>query len=251
MKSLWLVSLLFLLAAGCVSIKPKGLIRDEIGTRDTGHGTRDSIGMRDAGRGKVSGHGTDSGRGTDFITRSMSGVTLYKATLDIRKHHLTGLLVIKRMDTDSSPGNAAIATSPVYRIVFANEIGMTYFDLELKSDSFKVISCFESLNKKALMKIFETDVRLLTGMYKSDSEALYIQSGTGNRVVSTKAGKYSIWQTFAPAGDTLYATNGKSNMADPTIISYSKYADGLPARIQIENPFIGMTLLIRLLDRKL
>ena len=238
MKSLWLVSILLLLAAGCVSIKPKGLTRDAGRGTDSGRGTRNSIGTRDAGR------------GTHFITRSMSGVMLYKATLDIRKHHLTGLLVIKRMDSATSPGNTPVETSPVYRIVFANEIGMTFFDLELKADSFKVISCFESLNKKALMKIFETDFRLLTGMYKSETEASYIQSGTGNRVVSTKAGKYSIWQTYAPAGDTLYATNGKSNMADPAIITYSKYADGFPVQIQIENPFIGMTLLIRLLDRK-
>ena len=138
----------------------------------------------------------------------------------------------------------------IYRIVFANEIGMTFFDLELKSDSFKVISCFESLNKKALMKILETDFRLYTGLDPVKKESFYRQSGTNKLVISARAGKYKIWQIYSPSGDTLHQTSAKSTIADPVNISYLKYGDGFPVKITIENPFIGMKWTLRLLDRK-
>ncbi len=223
MRSLWLISILLILAAGCVSIKPKGLTRIETGTRDTGHGTESS---------------------------HLSRFTLYKATLDIRKHHLTGLLVVKRMDSATSAVNAAPASYPVYRIVFANEIGMTFFDFELRQDCFKVISCFESLNKNALIKIFETDFRLLTGIDSLQKVNYYLQPERNMRVISAKAGSYKIWQTYSQPGDTLHQTAGKSNIADPVIISFLKYADGFPSKITVENPFIGMKLSLRLLDRR-
>jgi hypothetical protein len=252
MKSLWFVSLLVLLVTGCVSVKPRDLIRDrtyvtieQSVTREKTHVTNDNI---------------------SEVTRHASRVTLYKATLNIKKHHLTGLLIVKRMDSITTPTHATPQTGitpypatsqtgssgndKVYRIVFANEFGMTFFDLELKSDSFKVVSCFESLNKKVLLKIFETDFRLLTGMDPVKPERSYIQTETNNRVISGNAGKYKIWQTYSPSGDTLYRTAVKSTIADPAIISCLKYADGIPTKITIENPFIGMKFSLRLLDWK-
>ena len=154
------------------------------------------------------------------------------------------------MDSASTTGIAAPEISPVYRIVFANEIGMTFFDLELKHDSYNVIYCFESLNKKALMKIFETDFRLLTDTDTLNSKKYYKQTGTGNVVIEGNSGRYKTWQTFSPSGDTLYTKSGKSTLADPVIISYLKYSEGFPVKITIENPFIGMKLTLRLLDRK-
>jgi hypothetical protein len=240
MRSSWFVSLLVLLMAACVSIKPGNVTRDGKVTSD------ESVTQ------EVTRHAS---RVTADITLHASRVTFYKATLDIKKHHLTGLLIVKRMDSLATPPLAPPQTGrggdfKIYRIVFANEIGMTFFDLELKSDSFRVISCFESLDKKALMKIFETDFRLLTGMDPERNERFYRQSGTNNLVISARAGKYKTWQTFSPSGDTLYKTAGKSTFADPVFISYLKYRDGFPVKITVENPFIGMKWSLRLLDRK-
>lgn len=130
-----------------------------------------------------------------------------------------------------------------------NEIGMTFFDLEMKTDSFKVISCFESLNKNALMKIFETDFRMLTLDGSLKNEKFYRQDGTNNIVLSGEAGKYKTWQTWSPSADTLYSTAAKSTIADPVIITFDTYKDGFPAKITIENPFIGMKLFLRKLTQ--
>jgi hypothetical protein len=217
-----------LFISGCVTVKPKNLTRRSI---------------------NIAGTTLNSNPETRNPDHHLSRVMLYKATLDIRKHHLTGLLILKRMDSIGSSGNYSASSGKIYRIVFSNEIGMTFFDLEMKQDSFKVVSSFESLNKKALIKIFETDFRMLTGMDSLKIKSQYTQTGTQNLVLSGKAGKYKTWQTYSPTGDTLYATAGKSTIADPVIISYQKYEGGIPAKIVVENPFIGMKLSLRLLNR--
>ena len=255
-NSCFISILLMLLVAGCVSIKPKDVVRRmEDGGRGTG----------DGGRGTG-----DGGRGTGDVMRRASRVTkftpplnsyLFKATLDVKKHHLTGLLVIKRMDTlppappkgntspPAPPQKGLGEISPVYRVVFVNEVGMTFFDVEIAPDSFRVVSCFESLNKKALMKIIETDIRVLTREGTLKNESFYRQSGTNGLVVSGKSGKYKSWQTFSPSGDTLWVTAAKSTIADPVVITYDQYKDGFPLKISIENPFIGMKLVLRKLTQ--
>jgi hypothetical protein len=227
MKNSWFISIFVLMFAGCVSIKPANL------SIDTSQITRNNV-IHQPWQ----------------VTPFSSRFVLFKASLDIKKHHLTGLLVVKRMDSLQDTENPGRDSRPVYRIVFANEIGMTFFDLELTGDSLKVVSCFESLNRKALMKIFRTDFLLLTGMDTMTEKRFYTQSLTNNLVVYGNAGKVKCWQTFSPSGDTLIKTSGKSTMADPVIISYLKYEKGFPTRITLENPFISMKLTLRLLDRK-
>jgi hypothetical protein len=237
MKSSNYISILMLLIAGCVSIKPS----------DVGRGTLD------VGRG-----GKDGSADTLFVTRHASPVTkyvpplsshLFKATLDIKKHHLTGLLVIKRMDSltpPPAPPQTGRGDCPgIYRVVFMNEVGMTFFDLELQPDSLKVVSCFESLNKKTLMKIFETDFRMLISSGSLSDQKIYRQESTNNLIIKGEAGKYKTWQTWSPSGDTLWVTAAKSTMADPVTITYEKYKDGSPLKITIENPFIGMKLMLK------
>ena len=234
MKSLWSVSLVTLLFCGCVSIKPS-------------HLTPYNEVMSDAPN----------------VTQYKPPATshLFKATLDIRKHHLTGLLIIKSMDTliktqalqqvtTLAPSKTGSGGAPGrYRFVFMNEVGMTFFDLEMKADSFKVVSCFSSLNKKALMKILETDFRMLTWTGSPESTRIYRQEKSNNIIVSGNAGKYKTWRTYSPPGDTLYSISAKSTIADPVIISFSKYTKGFPGNIIIENPFIGMKLSLRKLTR--
>jgi len=125
-----------------------------------------------------------------------------------------------------------------------NEVGMTFFDFELKSDSFNVVSCFPSLNKKSLMNILETDFRMLATVENLSHEKSY-RDVAKNMVLYGNTGKYKVWQTFDPAGDTLLQTTAKSGIADAVFITFDKYSDGIPQRICIENPFIGMKITLK------
>jgi hypothetical protein len=212
MRNLWLNSVcLVILFTGCVSIKPAGKLL--------------------------------SGTAKDFPTSLQSipagtKATLYKASFDIRKHHLSGLIVIRQMD-DSS-----------YRIVFANQVGMTYFDLQVKRDSFNIIYCFESLNKNGLMKVLETDFRLLLPFCPPGEKiSRKVQESTGNLVFSDDCGQITRWIMYSPSGDSLLYIGGKSNFADAAKIGLSGYFEGVPGHISIENPIIGLKLDLRLLTK--
>ena len=156
MRYSWFISILGLLfLAGCGSIKPAGLEKLPV----VSDAVRPVSPFRFIGEG-----------------------TLFRASIDIRKHHLTGLMLIKRMDTLVA-GNS-IADEGVYRVVFASEIGMTFFDLEIRSGELTVISCFESLNKKGLMKILRTDLSLLTTAAEFLPQKQYRQVPSGDVVFS-------------------------------------------------------------------
>ncbi len=170
-----------------------------------------------------------------FINSSGKSL-LFKATMDIKKHHLTGLLMVKPMGLK------------VYRVVFASEIGITYFDLDISPDSSRVISCFGPLNKKILTVNFITDFRILTGVDTITTCKLYHQNTTQTRVYSLRAGNYKIWRSYTPKGDTLLSQSAKSTLFDQVIISCLHYHHGFPAIIHLNNPVTGMTLSLKRLD---
>jgi len=227
MKSSWFISILLILTtAGCVSVKPPRLTRD------------------------MSGLSHDVVR-EPFLSPNTS--RLFKASMSIKKHQLTGLLLVKRMDT-VTPDPESFQTGnrehhAVYRIVFANEMGMTYFDLELANGGFRVISCFGPLEKRALMKILETDFRLLTVSDPCQHKKDFVQKSTGNRIFYGRSGRYQIWETWSPSGDTLFTAGAKSNIADPAIIAYLRDKNGVPLEINIDNPVIGLKISLRMLTR--
>jgi len=99
--------------------------------------------------GQQKGYVPGQGPYTTAIFDSSFEKALYKGSLDISKHHLSGLFYLKRVSLNS------------IRILFSNELGMNFFDLELKGDEFIVHSCFPSLERASLLKLLEKDFRLL------------------------------------------------------------------------------------------
>jgi hypothetical protein len=81
---------------------------------------------------------------------------LYSTQVYITSHYLSGLVVMKKMGGDTT------------RIVFTNEMGLTYFDFELTDQDFNVKYCINKLNKKIVLNelrdifqlILMTDKRL-------------------------------------------------------------------------------------------
>lgn len=71
----------------------------------------------------------------------------YKTTIDVLKNHLSGILVSK-LSGDTS-----------LRLVYVNEFGMKYFDMEFLQQKTIIHYVFEPLNKKALLSSLETNFR--------------------------------------------------------------------------------------------
>ena len=162
---------------------------------------------------------------------------LFRASMEVKKNELTGLVFIKKMP-DST-----------YRIVFSNEFGMTFFDLEIQTDSFRVIYCFEPMNKKMLLNLLEIDFRLLIGNHSPPKGTWYLQESTNHQVYHVKDKKVNTWNTFSTNCDTLLSQTASSNIFNKTIINYLAYRDGFPSKMHIQNPFINLSLKLTLLSK--
>jgi hypothetical protein len=74
----------------------------------------------------------------------------YNATVDVIGKHISGLLLFKTMPDSSM------------RIVFTNEVGVTFFDFEFKKDgTFKAHQIIEQMNRKAVINLLRKDFELI------------------------------------------------------------------------------------------
>jgi hypothetical protein len=74
---------------------------------------------------------------------------LFKTEINIFKNEFSGITVIKPTENQS------------HRIVFLNEVGMKFFDLEISNDTFIVHQMFEPLNKKSFINMLVSDFKTM------------------------------------------------------------------------------------------
>lgn len=98
---------------------------------------------------------------------------LYQTTINIFNNKLTGITLIKKIDSS-------------YRVVSMSEIGVKYFDIEVVADSptqAKVHYIMEMLDRKLLVKMLLNDFQLLfsesdeTSKVKTDNKTRLIKNG--------------------------------------------------------------------------
>jgi hypothetical protein len=217
MKNLWFINLLLLLLfTGCVSVKPRGISKIP----------------------EFPGNSTE--------VPLLTGVSLYKAVMEIGKHRLTGLMVIKRMDSI----HGLHKEQSKFRVVFANEIGMTFLDLEILRDSMRVVSCFSSLNRKKFLEMIASDFRLITGLMPLTQQEFFRQKISGNLIVKGKSARFRLWNEYNTSGDTLTTLSGKSNLFDPVFIRFGEWKSDGCTKISLRQPVIGMNMELRRLKHE-
>lgn len=86
-----------------------------------------------------------------------TGASKFKATIDVLKNHLTGIIIVKQTDSAST------------HIIFVTEIGMKMFDFEWKNDEMKSVYVFEPLNKPKLINVLQANFKsiFLLDVYNS------------------------------------------------------------------------------------
>lgn len=212
MRNSWYTNLLFLLLlTGCTSIKPRDISQ------------------------------VPEFPGKAMEVPLLDGFSLYKAAMEIGNHRLTGLMVVKRMDST----NGVQDGNPSFRIVFTNEIGMTFLDLEVTRDSMKVVSCFSSLNRKKFLDMIVNDFRLITGLMPLTQRRFYRQTSAGNLIIRGRSAGFRLWYEYNPAGDSLTAMAGRSNPVDPVFIRFGEWKPGGCTKISLRQPVIGLNLILR------
>ena len=162
---------------------------------------------------------------------------LFKTSLDISKHHLTGLIFFKQTSDTS------------FRIIFTNEIGMKFFDLEFVREKLIIQYCFPSLSRKSLMKILESDFRLLLPEKFSGQKKIILEnenSGTKEYKVKTASGKY--YYTIDIPSHKIKHILSTGKLLGKTRIFFNDTEHPVPHKIHIENPTIKLIMKMTLLD---
>ena len=137
----------------------------------------------------------------------------YNLQLDFMKHHMSGMLIVRRM-----PDNEI-------RIVASTYFGLSLFDFSLRNDQFTVNSCIEPMKKEKVLKLLEMDFRRL------------FLSGKDIRVKTTKDSA------------TEKRTSGKG--FGKSVVYIIGNTPGDPAQIKIKHPWIRLTIRLDKLSKEI
>jgi hypothetical protein len=164
-------------------------------------------------------------------------VLLFNMQIDFGKNHFSGILLVKSTGKDR------------YRTVFTSHFGMSVFDFEVDSDSFRVNYCLEALHKKRFLQILEADFSALLFLNPETDGSLsdiYVNdAASGLEVI--KAGKYYYLKN--KVSETLIAIEAPQPV-NARRYRFSDYKDKFPALIQIQHSHIGLKMQLERINRE-
>lgn len=162
---------------------------------------------------------------------------LYEAKIDVVGKHLSGLLVIKKMP-DSS-----------VRMVFSNEMGFTFFDIEFTNDDhFKVHSIIRQMDKKAVKKTLKKDFELIL-MQHIENKSYYVirDSSLVYMALPQARGTYYYITNTDCASLVKMQRASKHKVVVEAIMQ--NYVDGVPDTIGISHKNFNFDIGLKRIER--
>lgn len=162
---------------------------------------------------------------------------LYKAKIDFGSKHYSGLFFFK-VFPDSS-----------HRIVFMSEFGLNLLDLEYRDNSFKIISCKDFLDNKAILNTIQNDMRLLIDFPDNVSKKqVYTNtdSQTGLIKLNEKLTRWYYFYTLDKEVNRIVKTNGLKRVD----LSVHKENSKIPQEIFIDHNIVKLSIKLDLLKVK-
>ncbi len=147
--------------------------------------------------------------------------TLYNTQVNILKHHLSGILLIKQMPDSST------------RLLFSTETGFKFFDFEFsKTGDFKVYAIIDKMNKAAVIKTLRKDfeIALMINIPDSSYRSFTKEGITYHRF--TKDNGYYYYLTDSSC-KKLTAAEQASEKKTISTITMLNYVNGIPDTIGI------------------
>ena len=163
--------------------------------------------------------------------------TMYSAYVDVTKHHFSGLLFIKQMPDSST------------RILFANEIGVKFFDFSFSKDGeFTKNYILEKMDKKAVVLALKNDLKLVL-LHPNLSKASVLTDNTNNFVVvPNKKGKdYYITDKDC----TRLVRIEKSSKRKPVVVAeLMDYKNGIPDSVHIQHKNFKFSIALKKVEKE-
>ena len=170
-------------------------------------------------------------------------VALYSTTVNVVGNHLSGLLLIKKMPDSST------------RMVFSNEMGLTFFDFEFTPEgNFKVYSIIKKMDKKSVIKTLRHDFELILMNTLVNSTASVrtenSQSPVGNQryfiFPQTKGYNYYITNPEATELIRMERASSKKTIVEAVMMNYS---NGVPDSIGISHKTFEFNIGLKKIER--
>jgi len=155
----------------------------------------------------------------DFFSNSERDY-VYKARLQILKHHFGGILIIKKMGEEH------------YRVVFTTEFGNKLFDLEFIADDFRVNYMMDELNKKFILNMLQHDFQtLLTQNNRVDHQF----SNEIEYIFQSNREEYQNYYVFSKQTNELTKIVSASKNKEKLIISFIVTEKGISTSINLSH----------------
>ncbi len=158
---------------------------------------------------------------------------VYRTTVDVYKKHFSGIMVIKKMESDSS-----------YRIVFLSELGMKIFDFEFNnnlSEKFKIHQILEPINKKLLINTLQRDFELFLKIYPQEVNK---ESYISDKSVIEKIKYNGFFNYYNFNIDSNYVTSitQKTWLFKKLVISNIGFSKSSPDKVKFSHKGIKLTI---------
>lgn len=161
---------------------------------------------------------------------------LYNAQVNVTGKHLSGLLLFKTM-ADSS-----------IRVLFTNEMGVTFFDFEFRENAFRVISCVKQMNKKVVINRLKSDLELLLhyGYVSDKAEKFY--SGKESYYLFMK-GKERVYYISDQVCSQLLRIETASSRKKKIIVNLAGDGSGMPDSVYLAHQSFEYNITLKKIPR--
>jgi hypothetical protein len=161
---------------------------------------------------------------------------LYNAQVNVAGRHLSGLLLFKTM-ADSS-----------IRVIFTNEMGVTFFDFEFGSKGFRVVSCVRQMNKKVVINRLKSDLGLLLQYgFNPQQPEIYL---SGNELYhSYQVKKERIYYITDPGCSKISRIETASQKKKKIVINLSGYSAGMADSVYLAHQSWEYNITLKKIDR--
>ncbi len=165
------------------------------------------------------------------------GVALYSTTVDVSGNHLSGLLLVKKLPDSST------------RMVFSNEMGLSFFDFEFSADgNFKVYSIIKKMNRKAVIKTLRHNFELVL-MNRLDHSGASVRSRDGQLYFIFPQEKGYHYFVTNESGTELLRMERASNKKVIVEAVMKNYRNGIPDTIGISHKTFEFNIGLKRIER--
>ncbi len=161
---------------------------------------------------------------------------IYKTDINFYNNDISGLLIIKNTG------------DKVYRIALTTQFGLNIFDFELNHGNLNVKYCIEYLNKKLILKTFETDFNLLLLQNPFDKIYTFENDVQNQKIWQLKNGKLNYNYIQNLNSQEIENINLRKRNSEKISVGLHDYKGNVPKVISLEHDNIKLKMNLKLIQ---